>query len=73
LTPPSVPHSKRLAGRRYTMGDQNACSCDRVVVITKAQEGLLSVATVIEDSGSSGWPGWFTRGMASGREFAAPR
>ena len=74
MTPPGVPYSRRLAGRRCTMGDQNARVCDRGVVVTDAQEGFLLAVAVIEDSDSSGWSGWFTRGMmTSRREFAAPR
>ena len=37
MTPPGAPYSRRLAGRRCTIGDQNARGCDGVVVVTEAQ------------------------------------
>ena len=44
------------------MGDQNASGWDRVIVVVGAQEGLMSVVAVVEDSGSSGQ-------VAAGRQY----
>ena len=45
LTPPSMPYSRRPAGQRCTIGDQNVRGSDRIIVVMvmDAQEGFASV------------------------------